>query len=153
MNIEEARQDLFQKICWFSILLRQARLTVDCLSIADDRPVVDAPAQFLAGVPSAQQASWTSPLKEILAVQSGGQVLSSATDLVEQVNDSIEKARVSYSLTFDPPHAAHADEYHSLKLELSKPGLTAHTSIGYYDQPFYRDPLDSEIQHITVAQL
>jgi hypothetical protein len=45
------------------------------------------------------------------------------------------------------------DEYHSLKIDLSRPGLIVRTSTGYYDQPFYDDPPDPAIRLATVAQL
>jgi hypothetical protein len=38
-------------------------------------------------------------------------------------------------------------------VELSRPNLTAQAPAGYYDQPFYSDPPDPGIQHLTVAQL
>jgi hypothetical protein len=88
-----------------------------------------------------------------LAVQSGGRVLPSSNDLVGPMNECIDNARTFYSLTFNPLLAAHADEYHSLKVELNRPTLTAHTSTGYYDQPFYDDPPKLEMQGLTVAQL
>ena len=150
---EEVKRDLFQKICWFSLLLRQARVTLDCFSIGEDEPAADAWSRFLTVVPSAQQASWMNLFKNVLAVQSGGRVLPSSNGLVGPMNDSIENARIFYSFTFDPPLAAHADEYHSLKVELSQPNLTADTSKGYYNQPFYDDPPDPRIQRVTVSQL
>jgi hypothetical protein len=69
------------------------------------------------------------------------------------MNECIDNARTFYSLTFDPPFAAHADEYHSLRVDLNRPTLTAHTSTGYYDQPFYDDSANSGIHRLTVAQL
>jgi VWFA-related protein len=150
---EEVKRDLFQKTLWFSTLMRQARVTLDCLSIGEDNPVPRAWNPFLAVVPSAQQASWMNLFKNVLAVQSGGQVPPSSKDLVVLMNDCIENARIFYTFTFDPPLAAHANEYHSLKVELRQPTLTARTSAGYYDQPFYNDPPYPGIQHLTVAQL
>jgi VWFA-related protein len=150
---EEVKRDLFQKICWFSILLRQARVTLDCFSIGGDEPAADTWSRFLTAVPSAEQASWMNLFKNVLAVQSGGRVLPSSNGLVGPMNDSIENARIFYSFTFDPPLAAHMDEYHSLKVELSQPTLTADTSKGYYNQPFYNDPPDPRIQRVTVSQL
>jgi VWFA-related protein len=150
---EEVRRDLFQKTLWFSTLMRQARVTLECLSIGEDNPVSPAWNPSLAVVSSAQQASWMNLFKNVLAVQSGGQVPSPSKDLVVLMNDRIENARIFYTFTFDPPLAAHADEYHSLKVELRQPTLTARTSAGYYDQPFYNDPPYPGIQHLTVAQL
>jgi hypothetical protein len=88
--------------------------------------------------------------KNVLAVQSGGRVLSSSSGLVGPMEDSIENAGIFYSLTFDPPLAAHADEYHSLQVEVNQPSLTVDTSKGYYNQPFYNDPPDTRIQRVTV---
>jgi VWFA-related protein len=150
---EKVKRDLFQKICWFSALLRQARVTLDCFSTGEDEPAADAWSRFLTPVPAAQQASWMNLFKNVLAVQSGGRILPSSNGLVGPMNDSIENARIFYSFTFDPPLAAHADEYHSLKVELSKPNLTADTSKGYYNQPFYDDPPDPRTQRVTVSQL
>jgi len=150
---EEVKRDLFQKICWFSILLRQARVVLDCFSLAEGSPKQNSWNRFLAGVPLAEQASWMNLFKNVLAVQSGGRVLPSSNDLVGPMNECIDNARTFYTLTFDPPLAAHADEYHSLKVDLNRPTLTAHTSTGYYDQPFYDDPANPGIQRLTVAQL
>jgi hypothetical protein len=90
--------------------------------------------------------------KNVLAVQSGGRILPSK-GLVEPMNQCIENALTFYAFTFDPPLAAHVDEYHSLKVELSQPTLTAHTSADYYGQPFYSDPPNPGFQRVTVAQL
>lgn len=150
---QEVKRDLFQKVLWFSALLRQARVTLDCFTIGEDNPLTDAWNQFLAAVPSAEQANWMNLFKNVLAVQSGGRVFLSSKSLVERMNEDVENAQASYTFTFDPPLAAHVDEYHSLKVELSQPKLTAHTSAGYYDQPYYGDPPDPGIQRVTVAQL
>jgi VWFA-related protein len=150
---EEVKRDLFQKILWFSVLLRQARVTVDCFSIGEDNPATDAWRPSLAAIPSAQQASWMNLFKNVLAVQSGGRAFLSSKSPVEPMNECVENAQTFYTFTFDPPLAAHADEYHSLKVELSQPTLTARTSTGYYDQPFYNDPPDPGFQRLTAAQL
>jgi VWFA-related protein len=150
---EEVKRDLFQRIWRFSILLRQARVTLDCFSIGEEEPAPETWSRFLTVVPSAEQASWMNLFKNVLAVQSGGRVLPSSNGLVGPMNDSIENARIFYSFTFDPPLAVHADEYHALKVELSQPTLTADTSKGYYNQPFYGDPPEPRIQRVTVSQL
>jgi VWFA-related protein len=150
----EAQRDLFEKIRWFSTLLRQARVTVDCLSVAEDGPTkVTLWRQYLAGVPSAEQANYMNLYKKVLTVQTGGRVLQVSGDLARQLDDCIHHAGSYYTLTFDPPLATRPDEYHSLKIDLSRPGLNVRTSTGYYDQPFYDDPPDPAIRLATVAQL
>ena len=45
------------------------------------------------------------------------------------------------------------DEYHDLNVAVGKPGLTAHTRTGYYDEPVYYDQARSDAKDVTVAQL
>jgi hypothetical protein len=71
----------------------------------------------------------------VLAVQSGGSVQGPDNDLTAQINRCFEDARAFYTLSFDSPAAGHANEYHDLKVLVDKPGLTARTSTGYYNQP------------------
>ena len=151
---EAVKRDLFQKSFWFSTLLRQARVTLDCLWIGEDNPPNPYVwKSFLSAVPSAEEANWMNLFKNVLAVQSGGQVAPFSEDSLAQMNQRIANSRIFYSFTFDPPAAAHPNEYHSLKVELTQPALNVHTYSGYYDQPFYSDPPDPATQHLTVAQL
>ena len=39
-----------------------------------------------------------------------------------------------YSVSFDPPPADGPNEYHKLEVRIDKPGLSARTNTGYYDQ-------------------
>jgi len=124
------------------------------LLVVEDGPANDDHwTEYLDGVPSAQQARWMHLYKKVLAVQSGGRVLPPSNDLSQQLADCLKGAETYYTLTFDPPLATHADEYHSLKVELGQPGLTARTSSGYYNQPFYGDPPNPAIRPVTVSQL
>jgi hypothetical protein len=40
-----------------------------------------------------------------------------------------------YTLSFDPPRAEHADEYHDLEVKIDKSGLKPRTNTGYYYEP------------------
>jgi len=111
---EGEKRDLFQKICRFSLLMRQARVTLDCFSLGKEQPETEIWPKFLTPVPSAQEASWMNLFKNVLAMQSGGRIFPSSSGLVEPMNDSVENARIFYSFTFDPPLADHGDEYHTL---------------------------------------
>ncbi len=154
----QVRRDLFQAILWFSVLLRQSRVSVICISVAEGllaSPLdsTDAWRRFLGGVSSDQQAQAMNLDKRVLAVQSGGSVLPPSKDLIRQMNDCIRDATTYYTLTFNPPLASHPDEYHSLKVEVARPGTIVRTSTGYYDQPFFDDPPYPGVQQVTVAQL
>jgi VWFA-related protein len=91
--------------------------------------------EFLRGVKSARQADLGSLALQVLAIQSGGRVLDPSNDLANQIADCTEDLSSFYTISFNPAQAAHADDYHDLKVEIDKPGLTARTNTGYYNQP------------------
>jgi len=51
------------------------------------------------------------------------------------LQQSVADGQAYYELSFDPPRADHADEYHHIEVQVAKPGLTARTREGYYLQP------------------
>ena len=146
-------RELYQKLVWFTTLLRQARITLDCILVGEHQPIDDKWLRTMEDVPSAGQANWSSLYRGALAVRTGGQVLAASKDLARQIADLVETGQTAYTLTFDPTPAAEPDEFHRLKVEVRQPGLVVQTSIGYYDQPFYTDPPDPQIAHVTEAQL
>lgn len=146
-------RELFQKLVWFTTLLRQARITLDCIFVGEHQPIDDKWLQTLEGVPPADQANWSNLYRGALAIRTGGQVIVASKDLASQIAGLVETGQTAYTLTFDPTPAAEPDEFHPLKIHVRQPGLLVHTSTGYYDQPFYTDPPDPQITHVTVAQL
>jgi VWFA-related protein len=91
--------------------------------------------EFLKGVKSAKQVDSGNLALQVLVVQSGGRILSPNNNLLGQFADCLADLSSFYTISFDPPHAEHADEYHELKVLVNKPGLTARTNSGYYNQP------------------
>jgi len=150
---EDLRHSLFSRIVWFSTLLRVARVTLYSFSVGEVDPRAQLYLNDLHGTESARQASSIDLNRKVLAIQSGGRVLPPANDLARQIDDCIRESSSFYTISFNPPPAEHPDEYHSLKLDLNAPGLTPRTTTGYYDQPFYSDPPNPKIRHVTVAQL
>jgi VWFA-related protein len=135
---EKDQRRYFDSIVELSTKLREARMVVDSVSPAD---ITSSGAytftyqSFLKGVKSARQADSGNLALKVLAVESGGRVLGPDNDLAGQIDSCIADAGAFYTLSFDPPRADHADEYHDLKVQIDKPGLTARTSSGYYIQP------------------
>ncbi|HEY2469856.1 MAG TPA: VWA domain-containing protein [Terracidiphilus sp.] len=79
-----------------------------------------------------------------LAVKSGGrgELTENNGDAAvsDALNDFVAEASTFYSLSFDPPRARNADEFHELKVEVDRPGLKVHAMTGYYDEPGYFRP-------------
>lgn len=148
-----ADQRTFDMIYWFSTLLREARISICNLSVGESDPRSLLYLDYLNGVKTVRQASIMYLYKKVLAVESGGQVLDESSDLVKQIEVCVRDANAFYTLSFNPAPAQHKDEYHDLKVKVSRPGLTVRTNTGYYDQPYYSDELHPATQRVTVAQL
>jgi VWFA-related protein len=82
-------------------------------------------------------------LLQVLATQTGGKALSAAGNLAGLLDKCMEDARAYYVLSFSPPPSAHPDEYHSIEVQLDKPGLKARTRTGYYALPAASDKQSS----------
>jgi VWFA-related protein len=91
--------------------------------------------EFLKGVDTPSKVQGANLGLQVLAAQSGGQVLNRSNDLGDSVASCLADAKLYYTLTFDSAAARHADEYHSLQVKIDKPRLTARTRTGYYAQP------------------
>jgi VWFA-related protein len=167
------KEMVFSSIHWYSTLMRQARITLYSISMGE--PLSDPHAlqfkDYLTGVRSFDQASINNLDKKVLAIQSGGLVLTSRegtttgpsktqptgdladSSLVSQMNRCVEEAAAFYTVSFNPAFTDHFDDYHDLRVQISKPGLVARTHTGYYDQPYFFDLPHTPPKRVTVDQL
>ncbi|HTX76589.1 MAG TPA: VWA domain-containing protein [Terracidiphilus sp.] len=163
-------KDLFETITEFATRLREARIE---LSIADrwsgpedSRYILtdEQVRQYASGVRFAQGSNYDNLALQVLAMRAGGEVLTTNDKMLAAAQpdrnniprllaEHIAEAGNYYRLTFDPPRAENVDEYHRLNVELARPGLTAHTTAGYYDEPVYYDQPLPATEQVTVAQL
>jgi VWFA-related protein len=133
---EKDQRRFFDSIAELTNRLRDARIALYSVS-----PVTGVPAysivyqDFLKGVRSARQADAGNLALKVLVTESGGEIMGPDNDLTGQIDRCVAGANVFYRLSFNPPSAEHADEYHDLKLLVDKPGLTVRTNTGYYNEP------------------
>jgi VWFA-related protein len=92
---------------------------------------------------------------DVLAVKSGGHGELSGINrdsaVTDILNNFVAEASTFYSLSFDPPRARKADEFHELKIGVDRPGLKARTITGYYDEPEYFRP-EAKKEKTVIAQ-
>ncbi len=131
------QQRYFDSIVAFSTSLREGQVAVYSATpiMLGSESRMFLYKNFLKGVTSPEQADAGNLALRVLATQTGGQVMIPDNDLAGQINRCVADANAYYQIGFDPPAAAHPDEYHSLKLTVDRPDLTVRTNTGYYDQP------------------
>jgi len=156
---------VFDTVCWFSALLREAHLVLYSFAVGEAAAgAADSQAQFnkahgelykdyLYGVRSPHKASFMNLDRKVLAIESGGRVVDDSQNLVSEIERCIEDTGFFYRISFDPFPADHPDEYHDLKLVVDRPGLQARTSTGYYDQPYYSTDQIPALKRLSIEQV
>ena len=129
------RQSIYDYIATLSTALREARITLYQVLPVSGLGRVDIYMQYLKGVRDINHADMGDLQLPVLATQTGGQVLMGVHDLASLIERCITDAKTYYVLTYNPPPAAHPDEYHSIEVKVDRPGLKARTRMGYYSQP------------------
>ena len=129
----------FDTIVELSTQLREARIALYSVTPLDSSVGSGSSnllyQAFLKGVQSAHQATTGNLALKVLVTQTGGQIMGPGNDLVDQIDRCISDANAFYTTSFNPPLAAHADEYHSIKLQVNQAGLTVRTNTSYYNEP------------------
>ena len=131
----KTQQALFGDIVELSTLLREGQ--IDLYSVSQGMPGIGTFGyeSFLKGVKKANKTAPANLSLKVIAVQSGGVVVPPSNDVASSIDACLRDANVFYTLTFEPPPADGPNQYHELKVKIDRPGLTARTNTGYYDQP------------------
>ena len=133
---DRTQQRYFTGIVELTTRLREARIAVYSVAPSSEQGTqVLLYRQFLKGVKSFRDADSGNLALKVLATETGGQILGPDNNVSGQINRCIEDANSFYRLSFDPPPAGQANEYHDLGASVSKPGLSVRTTTGYYNQP------------------
>jgi VWFA-related protein len=128
-------RELFRMIVDFSTTLREARTTLSSVSLGTPQLGTYLYQNYLKGIKTIDKAIPPDLSLKVLAVQTGGRAIPPDNDLAAQIAVCVQDANTFYTISFDPPRADQADEYHDLKVVIGKPGLAARTTTGYYNQP------------------
>ncbi len=131
----KGQQQMFSQIVRLSAALREAQITVYSVDVGEPESTTYLYESFLKPVKTANKANPSELGLKVLAVQTGGRVFSPNNDLAGQISRSVTDLDSYYIVTFDPPKADGPNEYHDLKIEVDKPGVTVRTNTGYYNQP------------------
>lgn len=131
------RKQIFEKVVSISGLLRRGGITlyaVDPLGTSDSLSRDFYWQSFTNGINSPRQADWGDIALQVLAFQSGGQVLNRSNDLAGELHQCLADAQAYYEISFVPSSDQPRESYHRIEVRIDKPGLTVRTLQGYYAQ-------------------
>jgi VWFA-related protein len=133
------RQNFFDNLVLISTTLREAQVTLDAVFSPDLYRRIqlrsDHDNTFFNGVPTEDQVTASSLGLQVLAHQSGGQILLDSKDLASEIGKCVADAESYYVLSFDTPPAGRPGEFHSIQVNADQPGLKVRTNTAYYTQP------------------
>ncbi len=133
----DQQEAIFSEITWLSTGLREARTTVysvNPLGVGESVGQAFYYEQFLSGVKKPGEVNLGNLGLQVLATQTGGLVLNS-TEVSALLEECVADNAAYYRISFEPAPTETRDVYHSLKVTVAEPGLTAFTRTGYYAEP------------------
>lgn len=138
ISLDGHQQDrIYSTVAAYSTAMRQGDVTLYSLNpLGPGEALVreDYYQSFLRGVSKPSQTDLADLSVQVLAMQSGGQVINSS-DIGQAIQKCIADAASWYELTLDPPPAEHANEYHHIEVRVNRPNVKVRTRDGYYLQP------------------
>jgi VWFA-related protein len=136
------QQQLFNEVVAFSNQLRTARVTLyDINPFGLNESLLNANyyRNFLKGVHKPKETQIGNLGLQVMAVQSGGQTITTDNDIATTLKDCVGETESWYEVSFPMPPAESPNEYHHLEVKISgnrsQPSLVARTRDGYYAQP------------------
>jgi len=134
------RTPVFTNIVQFATELRRLRVIVDAvnpLGASEDVGRTSYYESFLRAPRKSNDVELGQLGLQVIAQQSGGLVLHGSNDIGAMIQRAIDHTKSGYELTFTPAPGEHENEYHELQIKLRLPGLSVHTTAGYYAKPVF----------------
>ncbi|MGI4831761.1 MAG: VWA domain-containing protein, partial [Janthinobacterium lividum] len=131
-------QGIFQEVVNLSTAMRQGNITlynVDPLGAGQGPLSTFYYENFLKGARKPGDVLPGNLGVQVLAVQSGGLVLTSSNDVKALLQRCVDDTRASYEIAFKPSPADAPNQFHRIEVKVAEPHLTARTRQGYYAQP------------------
>ncbi len=133
------KQNFFDNLVALSNALREAQVTLNAVFSPDLFRTVELRSDhdnaYFNGVPVEDDVTASSLGLQVLAHQSGGQILTESKDLGSEIAKCIRDAESYYVLSFDSPSSTRPGEFHSIQVNVNGPGMTARTNTVYYAEP------------------
>jgi VWFA-related protein len=134
----EIKANFFDHIVQLSRTLREAQVTVDAVYSPDmfRKPELQSVhvKSFAEGPLTEKQATASDLALQAIATQSGGRILESKS-IAAQIARCVADVQTYYALSFDSIPSSKPDEYHSVQVEVKKPGVKVFTNSLYYGEP------------------
>lgn len=131
-------QGIFQDVVNLSAEMRQGNITlynVDPLGAGESPLHTFYYQNFVKGARKPGDVLPGNLGVQVLAVQSGGLVLTSSNDVKALLQHCVDDTKAYYEIAFKPSPADTPNQFHRIEVKVAEPHLIARTRQGYYAQP------------------
>lgn len=132
------RVPLFNNIVGITTELRRSHIIVDAVNPAGASQDVGRTSfyeTFLHAPRSPRDVELGQLGLQVIAQQSGGLVLNGSNDIAGLLERAMAQTKAGYELTFASAPGERQNEYHELQVKVRRPGVSIHTTAGYYARP------------------
>lgn len=130
----ETKENFFEHLVLLLTAMREGQVTLDLISDLHTKPNAAAEA-FLKGVQRAEEMTSDSLSAPAVSHQSGGQSLDDSRGIPGAIAECIKDAESFYVLSFDFPASPDPHQFHSIQVQVNRPGAIARTNKVYYAEP------------------
>jgi VWFA-related protein len=138
LDTAEIKANFFDHIVQLSRALREAQVTVYAIDSPDmfRKPELQSISvkSFAEGPLTEEQATASDLALQAVATQSGGRIFENKS-IADEIARCVADVQAYYALSFDSAPSPKPDEYHSLQVNVSKPGVKTFTNTLYYGEP------------------
>lgn len=131
---------LFSQVVALTTELRRSNITADLINPVGAEENVGRSyyyENFLRAPRTANDIQLGDLGLQVIATQSGGLVLTGSNDIAGMLQRVVAQTMDGYELTFAPAPGERQNEYHELQVKVRRPGVTVHTTAGYYARPAF----------------
>jgi VWFA-related protein len=137
---QSQRAPMFANVVATVTELRRMQIVVDAVSpsgASQDVGQTNFYETFLRAPRSPRDVELGQLGLQVIARHSGGLVLNGSNDIAGLIQHAIAQTKDGYELTFTPSPGERENEYHELQVKVRRPGVTVHTTAGYYARPVF----------------
>ncbi len=137
---QSQRAPMFANIVATATELRRRQIVVDAVNpsgASQDVGQTNFYETFLHAPRSPRDVELGQLGLQVVAQHSGGLVLNGSNDIAGLIQHAIAQTKGGYELTFTAAPGERENEYHELQVKVWRPGVTVHTTAGYYARPVF----------------
>jgi len=131
----QVKENFFEHLVLVTTGMREGQVTLDAVSASDQRRAPSERQALPDGVPKAADMTSRSLSMPELIHQSGGQIQDDSQGIPDAIAACMQDAEFFYVLSFDFQAPPTPHEYHSVKVQVNRPGAIVRTNTVYYAEP------------------